>query len=77
MMSPLETAIQTESYEWCRRALGEMRGQDRELIVARIEMQWSLAEITHRFGMRSADADRMAVSRALRRLTQNLERPSS
>ena len=73
VMSPLETAIQTESYERYRRALSGLRVKDRELIVARIEMQWSMAEIAHRYGMRSADAARMAVHRALQRLAENLE----
>jgi hypothetical protein len=43
------------------------------MIVARIEVQWSLAEIAQRFGMRTADAARMAVSRALRKLTTRLK----
>jgi DNA-directed RNA polymerase specialized sigma24 family protein len=44
------------------------------MIVARVEVQWSLAEIAHRFGMRTVDAARMAVSRAVKRLTQDLAR---
>jgi DNA-directed RNA polymerase specialized sigma24 family protein len=46
--------------------------KDRELIVARIEVQWSVAEIAQRFGMKTADAARMAVTRAVRRLTNQL-----
>lgn len=70
--SPLETAIQGERYERYRAALNTLPAKDRELVVARIEVQWSLAEIAHRFGMRTADAARMAVTRALQRLTRNL-----
>ena len=41
-------------------------------MVARIEVQWSLPEIAHRFGMRTVDAARMAVTRAVKRLTNNM-----
>jgi DNA-directed RNA polymerase specialized sigma24 family protein len=43
------------------------------MIVARIEAQWSLAEIAQRFSMRTPDAARMAISRALRKLTERLK----
>jgi hypothetical protein len=36
---------------------------------ARIEMQWSLAEIAHRYRMPTVDAARMAVNRAVKRLS--------
>jgi RNA polymerase sigma-70 factor (ECF subfamily) len=71
--SPLEAAIQTETYERYRQALGRLDSRDRELIVARIEVQWSLAEIAHRFQIRTVDAARMAVTRAVNRLTRNLQ----
>ena len=70
--SPLETAIQAESYEHYRTALSTMTPRHRELVVARVELQWSLAEIAQRFGMRTADAARMAVSRALKRLSTQM-----
>jgi RNA polymerase sigma factor (sigma-70 family) len=70
--SALEIAIEAETYERYRDALRKLRPKDRELIVARIEMQWSFAEIAHRFELSSVDAARMAVSRALRRLTKRL-----
>jgi hypothetical protein len=47
------------------------------MIVARVEAQWSLQEITERFGMRSLDAARMAVSRALQRLTTTMRKKES
>jgi len=31
-------------------------------------MQWSLAEIAHRYGLPTVDAARMAVNRAVKRL---------
>jgi RNA polymerase sigma factor (sigma-70 family) len=70
--SPLEFAIQAEAYDHYRHALTKLTPKERELIVARIEVQWSLAEIAHRFGMRTVDAARMAVNRAVKRLTNDL-----
>ena len=70
--SPLEAAIQSEAYERYRQARGRLEPKDRELIVARVEIQWSVAEIAQRFGMRTVDATRMAVSRAVRRLTNQM-----
>jgi RNA polymerase sigma factor (sigma-70 family) len=72
--TPLESAIQAEAYERYRGALSQLSAKDREMIVARIEVQWSLPEIAQRFGMRSVDAARMAVTRAVKKLTQNLQR---
>jgi len=72
--SPLEFAIKAESYERYRQALGTLKPRDREMVVARVEVQWSLAEIAQRFGMRTADAARMAVGRALRRLSAQMIR---
>ena len=70
--TPLEAAIRAEAYEHYRAALAKLNGKDREMIVARIEVQWSLPEIAQRFGMPTVDAARMAVSRAVKRLTQIL-----
>jgi RNA polymerase sigma factor (sigma-70 family) len=72
--TPLEAAIQSEAYEHYREALSKLSTKDREMIVARIEVQWSLPEIAHRFGMRTVDAARMAVSRAVNKLTQTLHK---
>jgi hypothetical protein len=41
-------------------------------VVARIEAQWSVGEIAKRFEMPTPDAARMAVGRALKRLTTKL-----
>jgi RNA polymerase sigma-70 factor (ECF subfamily) len=70
--SPLESAIEAESYERYRQALDQLKPRDREMVVARVEVQWSLGEIAHRFGMPSVDAARMAVTRALKRLSSNM-----
>src|SRR5687768_15301905 len=75
LTSPLEAVVEAEAYERYRAALRELTPREREMIVARIEVQWSLAEIAQRFGMTTADAARMAVSRALRKLTARLKTP--
>ena len=75
--SPLEVAIQAEAYDHYRQALTKLGPRDRELIVARIEMQWSAAEIEQRFGMTTIDAARMAVGRAVRRLLRCLGTPTA
>ena len=70
--SPLEVAVQAEAYQHYREALGGLGSRDRELVVARIEAQWSVAEIAKRFEMPTPDAARMAVGRAIKRLTTKL-----
>jgi RNA polymerase sigma-70 factor (ECF subfamily) len=74
--SPLESAVQAEAYDRYRKALDELSPRDREMIVARIEVQWSLAEIAQRFKLPTPDAARMAVTRALKRLTDRLKASS-
>jgi RNA polymerase sigma-70 factor (ECF subfamily) len=70
--SPLEAALRGETYQRYRDALAQLSSKDRELVVARIESQWSLSEIADRFEMPSVDAARMAVTRALKRLTDSI-----
>ena len=70
--SVLEVVIREEAYQRYRDALQRLRGRDREMVVARIEVQWSLTEIASRFGMPSIDAARVAVSRSLKRLAAQL-----
>ena len=72
MTSPLEDAIQKEAYERYREALNDLSARDREMILARVEAQWSVQEIAKHFRLRTPDAARMAVSRALRRLAERL-----
>jgi RNA polymerase sigma-70 factor, ECF subfamily len=71
--SPLELAIRGEAYERYRSALTKLRPRDREMVVARVEMQWSVDQIAQRFRMASLDAARVAVSRALKRLTATIK----
>ena len=70
--SPLEVTIQNESYERYRSALDRLSPRDRELVVARMEAQWGLAQIAEHLGIVTADAARMAVNRALQRLAKEM-----
>ena len=71
--SPLEEAVRAEAYDRYRAVLVQLSPRDREMVVARIEAQWNLAEIAQRFNMRTVDGARMAVTRALRRLMDRLK----
>jgi RNA polymerase sigma-70 factor (ECF subfamily) len=70
--SPLEQAIANEDYDRYRNALERLRLKDREVIVARVEAQWTVREIAEGFGFSSAEAARIAVSRAVHRLVAAL-----
>jgi RNA polymerase sigma factor (sigma-70 family) len=72
--SPIEAAIRVQAYERYRSALGQLRPRDREMVVGRVEMQWTAEQIAHRFRMPSVDAARVAVSRALKRLSEKFTR---
>jgi len=71
--SPIEAAIRVQAYERYRSAVAQLRPRDREMVVARVEMQWGDEQIAQRFSMPSLDAARVAVSRALKRLAAILK----
>jgi RNA polymerase sigma-70 factor (ECF subfamily) len=70
--SPLEQAIGQESLARYEQALAGLRDEERELIVARLEIGLPFAEIARLTGRPSADAARMAVARALLRLAHQM-----
>jgi len=70
--SPLEEAIGRELLGKYDRALDRLPPDEQELVIARVEMGCSYAEIAETSGRASADAARMAVSRALVRLAQEM-----
>jgi len=72
--SPLEEAIGAEAMERYEAALGRLRPEEREAIVTRVEMDVSYQDVAKALGKPSADAARMAVSRALLRLAQEMSR---
>jgi RNA polymerase sigma-70 factor (ECF subfamily) len=72
--SPLEAAIGAEALERYEGALGRLRPEEREAIVARVEMDGTYQDVARALGKPSADAARMAVSRALLRLAEEMSR---
>jgi RNA polymerase sigma factor (sigma-70 family) len=71
--TPLEQAIGQEALERYEAALARLRTEEREAIVARVEMGLSYQEIAEALGKPSPEAARMAVSRALMRLAREME----
>lgn len=71
--SPLDEAIGTEAVERYERALQRLRPEERELIIARVELQQSYAQVAAAHGKASSDAARMAVTRALVRLAEEMD----
>ena len=72
--SPLELAIGREAVERYETALARLRPDEREAIHARVELERSYQEIAIALGKPSADAARMAVSRALLKLAEEMNR---
>jgi RNA polymerase sigma-70 factor (ECF subfamily) len=72
--SPLEETIGREAVERYERALADLDESDRHAIVGRIEMGLGYDELALTLGKPSRDAARMAVSRALVRLAQGMDR---
>jgi RNA polymerase sigma-70 factor (ECF subfamily) len=71
--SPLEEAIGREALQRYESALARLRPEERQLIQARVEMQQSYQQIATAHGKSTADAARMAVSRALVRLAEEMD----
>ncbi|HET7694416.1 MAG TPA: sigma-70 family RNA polymerase sigma factor [Vicinamibacterales bacterium] len=71
--SPLEEAIGREALERYERGLARLRPEEREVIIARVELGQSYQQIAAGHNKASADAARMAVSRALVRLAEEMD----
>lgn len=71
-LSPLEAAVGAEVVERYEAALQRLSEGDRELVIARVEMGLTYAELAAATGKPSPGAARMAVSRALARLAEDL-----
>lgn len=72
--TPLEEAIGQETLERYERALGQLRDEDREAIVVRVELGGTYDEVAVALRKPSTDAARMAVGRALVRLAEAMGR---
>ena len=71
--SPLDEAIGSEAVARYEGALQRLRPEEREVIIARVELQQSYAQIAAAHGKASPDAARMAVTRALVRLAEEMD----
>ncbi len=70
--TPLELAIGRDGLQRFESALATLSDSDQEAIIARVELGLSYREIAEHLGKPSADAARMAVSRALLRLAKGM-----
>ena len=70
--SPLEEAIGRETLEHYEAALERLRHEEREAIVARVEMGYSYEELAQVLGKPTPDAARKAAQRALVRLAEEM-----
>ena len=71
--SPLEHAIGREGLERYDAALLRLKPEDREAIIARIELQQSYEEVALALGKPTLNAARVAVSRAIARLVEAMD----
>lgn len=71
--SPLEEAIGQEAAERYERALARLRPEEREAVIARVELGLSFEETAAALGKPSPDAARKAVQRAIVRLAAEMK----
>ncbi len=76
-LSPLEEAIGREAVERYQGALRQLKPEEREAIIARVEMDYSFEELAHVLGKPTADAARKATQRALVRLAEEMSRATA
>jgi RNA polymerase sigma-70 factor (ECF subfamily) len=72
--SPLEAAIGRQAMERYDAALMTLKPEDRELVIAKLEMGYGYEELAAAFGRPSAAAARKAVQRATVRLVDAMRR---
>jgi RNA polymerase sigma factor (sigma-70 family) len=72
--SPLEEAIGREAIERYERALTRLRSEDRELVIARIELGYTNREIAEFLDKPTPNAARMATERAIVRLAKEMKK---
>jgi RNA polymerase sigma-70 factor (ECF subfamily) len=72
--SPLEQAIGREAVERYEAALHRLTTEEREAIIARVEMGYSYEELAEALGKPTPDAARKTARRALVRLAEEMKR---
>jgi RNA polymerase sigma-70 factor (ECF subfamily) len=70
--SPLDAAIGSENVARYEAALQRLKPADREAIVGRIELQYSYQELAVVLDKPTPDAARVAVTRAMKRLAEEM-----
>jgi RNA polymerase sigma factor (sigma-70 family) len=75
--SPLEEAIGREAVERYERVLARLKPEEREAIIAKVEMGYSYEELAEALGRPTPDAARKAAERALLRLAEEMKRESA
>src|SRR5688572_13746582 len=70
---PLEQAIGRDMVERYEGALARLKPEEREAIVARVELGFSYAELAEALGKPTADAARKTAERALVRLAEEMK----
>ena len=71
--SPLDDAIGLETFERYEGALARLKEEEREAIIARVELGRSYEDVASSLGSPSADAARKTVARALVRLAEEMK----
>jgi RNA polymerase sigma factor (sigma-70 family) len=71
--TPLEEAIGREAAERYEQALQRLKAEERELIIARVEMEYTYEELAQVFGKPTPEAARKAAQRALVRLAEEMK----
>ncbi len=71
--SPLEQAIGRQALERYEQALARLRPEEREAIIARVELGLSYEEMAEALQKPTADAARKAAQRALLRLAAEMK----
>lgn len=72
--SPLEEAIGREGVARYERALARLKPSERDIIIAKVELGYSYAEIADAFDKPSTEAARKAAQRAIVRLADEMRR---
>ena len=70
--SPLEQLIGKHALDRYEAALSELKPEEREAVVGRLEFGMSYAELATALGKSSPDAARMAVTRALLKVAEQM-----
>jgi len=73
-VSPLAMAISHEALDRYEAALGQLREEEREAVIARLDFGLTYEEIAIALGRPSADAARVAVRRSLLKLAKIMKR---